>query len=139
MNIKNLIIGIAIFILTISVGVYGISTIYGKGPSYEIYCPQINNEKACNDFGANWTNYSTAQMNSIPPIPVTELKTAPIYGGGYCDNSQKCNLDFQVARENYNKKKAKFFTYKITRTDKIVKECFLMTVNEKIRIGFTKN
>ena len=32
MNIKNLIIGIAIFILTISVGVYGISAIYGKSP-----------------------------------------------------------------------------------------------------------
>ena len=101
MNIKNLIIAIAIFILTISVGVYGISTIYGKSPQYEKYCPQIINEKECITFGGNWTNYSADQVNSVPPVP--QEKIGPVYGG-YCDNYQKCNADFQAAREKYNKK-----------------------------------
>lgn len=39
MNIKNLIIGIAIFILTISVAVYGVNSFY-KSPDYDDFCSE---------------------------------------------------------------------------------------------------
>src|SRR3989344_2564316 len=38
-NIKNIIFGITIFILTIAVAVYGISTLYGESPKYDDYSP----------------------------------------------------------------------------------------------------
>lgn len=92
MKIKNLILGFAIFILTLSVGVYGITSIYGKAPDYNKYCPQIMNEKECVDFGGTWNNYSAPEMNS-KPIP-----------GGYCDVYQRCQKDYDSAREKYSEK-----------------------------------
>lgn len=97
-NTKNLIIGIAIFILTISAGVYSILTLYGNAPEYEKYCPQINTEKECNDFGANWTNYPAEAVNSIPP------KTVPASPNGYCDVYAVCNPKLRTAQESYSKK-----------------------------------
>lgn len=96
MIIKNLIIGIAIFILTTSVGVYSISTLYGNSPEYEKYCPQINTEKECSDFGANWTNYPVEAMNSPKTIP-----TSP---NGYCDVYKVCDSKLRAAQETYSKK-----------------------------------
>ncbi len=57
-NIKNLMLGIAILIMTIFVGVYGINLFYDNPPKYEQYCPvqrQIFNESDCT--AANGTSF----------------------------------------------------------------------------------
>lgn len=93
MNIKNIIIGIAIFILTISVGIYGILSIYGKAPQYEKYCPQINNQTECEDLGGKWIVYPE-DAASPKPIPRES---------GYCDIYSVCNPRLEEAQEKYNR------------------------------------
>lgn len=43
-------------------------------------------------------------------------------------------IDYYI--DNYNKRKATFFNYQIVRPNNIKKNCFLMVVGDKIRIGF---
>lgn len=38
--------------------------------------------------------------------------------------------------DNYGRRKASFYTYKITRPDKMVKDCYMMVIQDKIRIAF---
>ncbi|MFA5855996.1 MAG: hypothetical protein WC867_01460 [Candidatus Pacearchaeota archaeon] len=91
-DIKNIVLGIAIFILTVSVGVYGINTFYGKSPQYNDLCPPIFNEKECVDSGSRWV----ADGYTEKPIPASP--ESPTYKG-YCDCQQK----FDDAREVYSK------------------------------------
>lgn len=95
MNFKNLILGIAIFILTIAVGVYGIITLFGDSPRYEKYCPMINNEQECISFGGKWTGNTDVPIAN--PIPE---KAIP----GYCDIYEVCNPKLENAQESYGKK-----------------------------------
>ncbi len=85
--IKNFVIGVAIFILTIAVGIYGISTLYGSGPDYEEFCPNINDQASCEAFGANWTTY---QENG-----------KPIGVNGYCDVYSVCQDPLEEAQRKY--------------------------------------
>jgi hypothetical protein len=65
--IKNFAFGVVIFLLTLFVGIYGINTFYGKGPSYEDFCPQyLGNETACAAVGGNWAASGTEVMNGKP-------------------------------------------------------------------------
>jgi hypothetical protein len=101
-NIKNIVIGIAIFILSLSVGIYGISTLYGEGPQYNDYCPQIYTEVDCIDAGGVWI--STANPNGPINIPADGSKSAPAREEGYCDNYEKCNKEFEDVQREYFKK-----------------------------------
>jgi hypothetical protein len=80
-NVKNLVFGIAIFILTISVGIYGISTILGKAPQYDKVCPpkQILSEQQCAEENGTWTNYTYEDPKAIVANP-----------RGYCDTYTLC-------------------------------------------------
>lgn len=97
---KNLILGIAIFILTIFVGIYGINTFYGKAPNYNDYCPMITpqTQAECIKMNGTWTDYNdqTARVEKVP-VPAT---TAPI---GYCDVYTYCQKQLEVAEKPYYK------------------------------------
>jgi len=94
-NIKNLVFGIAIFILTISVGIYGISTLLGEGPQYEKVCPpkQMFTETQCLDEGGIWNNYS--YLDGEKPIPVNER--------GYCDTYSICQPRYDELNRDYSR------------------------------------
>jgi len=96
LNVKNLVLGIAIFILTVSVGIYGISTLYGKGPQYNDFCPNIITEKNCTDLGGVWVN--NTYTPSAGAKPVTE--------GGYCnyDYETKCSKPYDDAQRIHARK-----------------------------------
>ena len=91
MNIKNVVLGIAIIILTISVAVYGISLFY-ESPEYSDYCGEfkaeiINNASRCNDVGGTWN--------------VDDYR--PVDEEGYCDRNYYCGLEYENAMEKYSK------------------------------------
>ena len=96
MNVKNFVFGLAIFILTTSVGIYGINTFYGKAPDYNNYCPQINLENECISAGGKWIN------NTYPP-QVAGGKPIPTEGG-YCQYSYiQCQKEFDDAQKKYSR------------------------------------
>jgi len=87
MNLKNLLFGIAIFILTLLVGIYGINTFYGASPDYINYCPSyLENESACVNSGGTWT----------PDLVNVEVKSVPVRSSGYC------NYDYTSCQKNYD-------------------------------------
>lgn len=99
-NIKNIIFGIAIIILTMFVGIYGVSTLYGEAPMYEDYCPNnLINQSICEDEGGLWVN--NAQLvedtrGNVKPVPI---------GGGYCQyDYTSCQDELNNAQEKYYKK-----------------------------------
>lgn len=95
MDIKNLVLGIAIFILTVSVGVYGINTLYGKAPDYNKYCPNIAIQQECADAGGRWINNTYIADPRSKPVPAE---------GGYCEYSyQKCQDEYDAARRVYSR------------------------------------
>lgn len=97
-SVKNLVFGIAIFILTLFVGMYGISTFYGESPQYEDYCPQnvYYNQTACETEGGAWV-VDSARME------VVNGKPAAI--GGYCQyDFTSCQESYDAAQEVYSKK-----------------------------------
>ncbi len=98
-SIKNLALGIAIFILTIFVGVYGILTLHGKSPQYDDYCPYITNQAECLEKGYEWVNNSYFEQR----VPSPEAK--PVFvDSGSCDVYKKCQDSWEKAQENYRKK-----------------------------------
>src|SRR3989344_1987455 len=99
-NLKNLIFGVAIFILTIFVGVYGISTLYGESPSYDNYCPNnLINQSVCESEGGEWINNTQIvqdERGTLKPVPI---------GGGYCQyDYTPCQKSWDDAQEKYYKK-----------------------------------
>ncbi len=99
LNIKNIIFGLAIFILTMFVGIYGLSTLYGESPEYGDYCPEnLINQSVCEDEGGVWVN-NTQLVDTRG-----EIKAVPI-GGGYCQyDNTPCQKDFENAEEKYFRK-----------------------------------
>ena len=93
MGIKNVVIGIAIIILTISVAVYGISMIYNS-PEYEDFCLEgrtvsvLNNTNDCETLNGRWMPYESE---------------VPLKSEGYCDLDYYCRQDFDTASEKYAK------------------------------------
>ncbi len=99
-NIKNLVMGIAIFILTIFVGIYGISTLYKEAPQYDDYCPNnLINQSICEQKGGTWASSSQVIQDTggnVKPIPAE---------GGYCQYDYTlCQKDYDSAQEQYYKK-----------------------------------
>ena len=99
-NIKNIIFGIAIFILTMFVGIYGLSTLYGESPKSEDYCPyNLINQSICESEGGTWaenSDYVTDSRGEIKAMPVA---------GGYCQyDYTPCQKEFEAAEKVYFKK-----------------------------------
>ena len=87
-SLKNIVLGIAIFILTISVGVYGISTLYGKAPQYDDFCPyDLSTESECISNGGTWINNSQQVVERVD-------SPKPVISQGYC------NYDYFGGRGN---------------------------------------
>jgi len=91
-SIKNFAFGFAIFLLTMFVGIYGINTFYGKGPSYEDFCPMyLGNETSCVNAGGTWMGSGTE---------VFEGKPTPV--GNYCNyDYTSCQKRADDASEKY--------------------------------------
>ena len=100
LNLKNIIFGIAIFILTIFVGIYGLSTLYGESPKYGDYCPEnLYNQTTCENEGGVWidnTQLVADTRGNVKPVPVE---------GGYCQyDYTPCQKNFEDAEEKYFRK-----------------------------------
>ena len=95
MSLKNVVLGIAIIILTISVVSYGINTFY-EAPDYDKFCgefenaPFIDDRVSCESVEGKWTFYE-------------ERSSKPDAAGGYCDRDFYCREDYEVAREAYSR------------------------------------
>ena len=99
-SVKNIIFGIAIFILAMFVGIYGLSTLYGEAPEYKDYCPEnLINQTMCESEGGSWvesTQLVTDARGETKPVPV---------GGGYCQyDYTPCQKELENAEEKYFKK-----------------------------------
>jgi hypothetical protein len=93
MAIKNVVMGIAIIILTIFVVVYGVSTFYDR-PDYDDFCGErslgaIETEAECIAVEGRWD----AQEG---PKPVSEDLVT-----GWCDVTYECRQDYDDAQEIY--------------------------------------
>jgi hypothetical protein len=94
MNIKNVVIGIAIILLTIFVAIYGINTFYPR-PEYDDFCEKIQTpmiittQEECEGIEGEWNsdNYARPIENNIK---------------GYCDRDFICRQDYDEARESYS-------------------------------------
>jgi len=98
MEIKEYIIGIAIFILTLFVVIYGINAFYSD-PNYDDFCGnqraiapsvQTNTSESCIEAGGKWNTYDQVR----PP-----LKSG---SDGYCDLDYYCRQDYQDAQEKHD-------------------------------------
>ena len=100
-NLKNIIFGIAIFVLTIFVGIYGLSTLYGEAPEYNDYCPSdLYNQTICESEGGTWVEGSDYVTDSRG-----EIKSVPIAAGSYCQyNYTPCQEEWDNAQEKYFRK-----------------------------------
>ena len=103
-NIKDLIFGIAIFILSLFVGIYGISTLYGESPAYEDYCPaNLINQSVCESEGGVWANNTQIVQDRDGNVKAISV------GGGYCQyDYTSCQEEWDNAQEEYYRKV--FFT-----------------------------
>jgi len=95
MDLKNIVIGIAIIILTIFVAFYGINTIF-PSPEYEDFCGEPSREvitvqAECEAAGGKWDHTLAAR-----PLE-GEIK-------GYCDEDFTCRQELDDARETRSKK-----------------------------------
>lgn len=94
MNLREIILGVAVIILTMFVTTYGVNMFYNE-PVYEDYCPstlwQVNvmNETQCFDLGGKWA-----------PQPIKCI-TEPC-PQGYCENDFNCRQNYELANERYS-------------------------------------
>jgi hypothetical protein len=93
MNLKSIVLGVTIFVLTLFVTIYGVNMIYSE-PQYEDYCDFagkaiISDEGACINAGGIWQAYQ----------PRAQGEPA-----GYCDQNFKCNNEYEYAQKIYSKK-----------------------------------
>ncbi|HLA23555.1 MAG TPA: hypothetical protein VJZ93_03420 [Candidatus Nanoarchaeia archaeon] len=98
MNLKGIVIGIAIFILTTFVAVYGISVIFPQ-PEYNDFCSElktaeyIDNPDRCVEVEGYWV------VDNYP----REVGGKNIEG--YCDREYYCRQDYDNALEENSKKR----------------------------------
>jgi hypothetical protein len=96
MEIKNFVLGVAIFIVTLSVVVYGIHTFYER-PEYNDYCDEfktqeiIETQERCEEIGGMWNTYGIPQK-----INDNELT-------GYCDRDYACRQEYEKSLEVYRR------------------------------------
>lgn len=92
MQIKNIIIGIAIVILTSFVTIYGMSMFYPE-VNYDDYCgfnkptEIVQTKKLCDQLNGTWTPYNYQDK-------IEENRAE-----GYCDLYTQCSNDFEAANK----------------------------------------
>lgn len=92
--VKNIILAIGIIILTISVAVYGVHTIYDS-PDYNDYCGEAemnwyaNTSSQCASVGGKWNDYNGPKSVDSPI--------------GYCDTAYTCRMEYEADREIYSR------------------------------------
>lgn len=85
MNLRGIVLGIAIFVLTLFVTVYGVNAVYSE-PYYEDFCPNSYldvsemNEEVCFENGGKWIEG----------------------GSGYCDSDYVCRESYELAKERHS-------------------------------------
>ena len=93
MDIKNIVLGIVIMILAISVVVFGVGLFYDR-PEFEDFCDEfktaqvIENEEQCNNVEGRWTSQEIRCVTE--PCPQ-----------GFCDRDFSCRLEYEDAQERY--------------------------------------
>ncbi len=93
MKIKDIILGIAIIILTIFVTFYGINTFFPKS-QYEDFCGEpksigvIETLEQCEAVGGKWADYDIVAKPSVEGERVVE---------GYCDRDYECRQELEDA------------------------------------------
>ena len=99
-SLKNIVIGIAIMILTAFVAIYGIQTFYKSAPQYEEFCGnvtypvyEINNSQQCELMNGKWNPMQTVAGKS--PAPATP--------SGYCDLTYYCQQQYNEAQKTFSK------------------------------------
>jgi len=96
MKIKDVILGIAIIVLTIFVTYYGINT-FLPSPDYNTFCNQenfnvyVNTSVQCENLGGRWN----------PAYGAAPIKTTP---EGYCDITYTCQKEFDLANKERSRK-----------------------------------
>jgi len=101
MEIKNVIIGIAIAILTMFVVIYGINTFYVK-PEYYDFCKEIktiefiDTEKSCLAAEGKWMSVNSPRIK-----PIME-EDSGIVKDGYCNRDYYCRQEYDDAQEKYS-------------------------------------
>ena len=100
MNLKNIILGITIIILTISVAVYGVNIFYDK-PEYRDFCQEfktaevIDTQERCEDIGGKWNE------DGGRPVRISSGETIEILG--FCDRDYTCRMELEDAQEKYSR------------------------------------
>jgi hypothetical protein len=94
MSLKNIVIGIAIIILTIFVTFYGINTLF-PSPEYEDFCGEptrevIDNMQDCEVAGGKWN------PSAIRPVESGVE--------GFCDEDFTCRQELEDARKDRSRK-----------------------------------
>ncbi len=90
MKIKEIILGIAIIVLTIFVAFYGINTLFPK-PEYNNFCPEvrtqelIDTQQGCLDVGGKWL-----EDGYLRPVDGKNIS-------GYCDRDYTCRQELDLA------------------------------------------
>ena len=103
MNLKEVLLAIAILVLTIFVTFYGINTIYPK-PQYEDFCnadrnfAMVNTTQTCEELDGKWM-YSSYEY-------IVPDSSVPVKGAvqGYCDFDYKCRKDFDNSLKERSRK-----------------------------------
>ena len=99
-SIKNILIGIAIVILTAFVVVYGIQTFY-PSPKYEDFCGKnlwnLDNKEDCISAGGQWLE--KAQTEFIDD----EGEARPVIKENQCQPPSGCRTKYDKAKEPYSR------------------------------------
>lgn len=96
MSIKNIVIGLAVIILTIFVVIYGIGTFYSE-PKYEDFCGVykdlgvINNSVQCEGVGGKWVIFEEGALK-----PTNNPN-------GWCDADYVCRTEYENKMETYSR------------------------------------
>lgn len=89
MAIKDVVIGIAVIVMTILVSFYGINTFYPK-QDYDNFCGEIKTQELietqerCEEIGGKWTVYES-------------VKPSENWTEGFCDRDYYCRQDLEEA------------------------------------------
>ena len=95
MDIKNIVMTLAIIILTIFVTVYGVNTFYAR-IEYSDFCGEfktaevIETLERCEEIGGKWNAYEGPRL-------VEDIR------GGFCDRDYACRQEYDEASEIYSR------------------------------------
>lgn len=93
-NLKGVVFGIAVFVLTLFVSIYGVNMVYDR-PEYNDFCSvdlykgEVQNESSCVDVGGSWSEYDKV---GSPDLAVR----------GYCDRDYMCREAYDLKSERYS-------------------------------------